>query len=171
MSNPEGNTAESERCGQQALSGWAGPLGPLYVRQDGVCGERQVGVLQRKEAHQCTGCAAPAPLECPKTPTSTPTSKPSCSSGPHPGSEHFWCQCSEQHPTGLCVPVPSRSSFCSRVTLSGASQPPGCLSPSRLHSFPRNSYRHLMDYTLALGCQLWEEKPQNRSLVSSKHAC
>lgn len=65
MSNPEGNTAESERCGHQALSGWAGPLGPLYARQDGVCGERQVGVLQRKEAHQCTGCAAPAPLECP----------------------------------------------------------------------------------------------------------
>lgn len=64
MSNPEGNSAESERCGHRALSGWAGPLCPPYARQEGVRGERQVGVLQRKEARQCTAVLRPA-LECP----------------------------------------------------------------------------------------------------------
>lgn len=151
MSNPEGNTAESERCGHQALSGWAGP--PLCPAGWGAWGEAGGGVAE-EGGSPVQGLCCPPPLWNVPAPSSplTPTSRPSCSSGPHPGSEHFWCQCSEQHPTDLGVPAPSRSSFCSRVTLSGASRPPGCPSPSRLHSFPHNSCRHLTNYTLALGC-------------------
>lgn len=168
MSNPEGNSAESERCGHRALSGWAGPLAPPTPGRKGCVGRGRWGCCRGRRLASARLCCAPLwNVPAPSCP-STPTSRPSCS-GPHPGSGHFGSQCSEQRPTDLRVPVPSCSSFCSRVTFSGASRPPGCLSPSQPHSLPASCHPDTVH--IGVGMPLWEENPQNRSLVSSELAC